>query len=145
MLLDAVNLMVEKERRSAEYHAEDGHPAEGNRNAHYPRALDGFEHEQAEDTVHEIKQTNDVLRRREVSPARVEQCRLRGKFCEEEGGKADQAAPDHPADALIIFGRLSSPPYHQDGECTRSDNKAGEDACPGACLRPVAKRISIGS
>jgi hypothetical protein len=45
MLLKAVDLMVEKECRSAEYHAEDRHPAEGNSNAHYPRALDGLEHE----------------------------------------------------------------------------------------------------
>jgi hypothetical protein len=72
-MLDAVDLMMQKQSRSAEYQAEDCHSTEWDCNIDDAGVSDRFKHEETEDAIDKIKKANDVFVRCEVSPARVEQ------------------------------------------------------------------------
>src|SRR3990172_2881827 len=101
--LDAFHLLVEQQHGKAERETENGHPAQRNRYAHDTRASQRLEYEEAKYAIDQIKQADDVLSRGEVSPPRFEDRRRRGEIGDEECGKPNKAAPDHPPHTLIVL------------------------------------------
>ncbi len=80
----------------------------------------------------------DFLRRLTSSEEIAEQRGLLRELGEQIGRKADQAAPDHPADALIVAGREVPPAPDQDRERADADRKADQQHAP----RPDFGRIA---
>src|SRR5271156_3761783 len=104
----------------------EGAPARRDPAVHRGPPPPRLDHEQAEDPVDEGERAGDFFGRLTLSEEFAEQrCFLR-KLGEQIGRKADQAAPDDPADALIVAGREVPPPTDQDREGADADRKADQ-------------------
>src|SRR5262245_8644189 len=139
MLLHVLDLVVQEQCWNAQGEAKNGYAAERNRHAHHALAPHRLEHEQTEDAVHEIEETNDILRRREIAPARLEDRGARRELGEQEDRQPDQAPPDYPAHALIIRGRLSPRPLDEESDDADGHDKADKDG-----KAPVSVRYPVG-
>jgi hypothetical protein len=83
-----------------------------------------------QDAVDEEKGAGRFLRRLTISDELAEERGLLGELGKQIGRKADQAAPDHPADALIVARRQISPAPDQDNERADADGEADEKHAP---------------
>jgi hypothetical protein len=131
---------VENERRGAEQHGEDGNAAQWNRDVDHARAAHGLEHQVPEDPAQQVKDAEQLRRRRERTPEREPQGRRVVAVGEDERRKADHSTPDHPAQALIVLRRLAAPAVEQDCEHQYVYRIAREECDPSDRFRAVAER-----
>ena len=128
VLVDRLDLLVEEEDRHAEQKAEGGRPAKRDPDVDHRLPPHRLDDEQAQDPVDEEERAGDFLRRLTFSEQVAEQRGFLRELGEQIGRKADQAAPDHPADALIVAGREIPPAPDQDRERGDADGKADRTA-----------------
>ena len=119
VVVDLFDLLVEEEDRHAEQKAEGGRPAKRDPDVDHRLPPHRLDDEQAQDPVDEGERAGCFLRRLTSSEQIAEQRGLLRELGEQIGRKADQAAPDHPADALIVAGREIPPAPDQDRERAR--------------------------
>ena len=86
--------------------------------------------EQAQDPVDEIEEARDVLRDRVYAKETVGQRSFLGELGDEVGRQADQAAPDHPADPLVVARGQVLAASDQDCERGDADHEAEQDRGP---------------
>src|SRR5580698_4103030 len=130
VFVDRLDLLVEEEDGDAEQKAEGCGAAKGDPDVDHRLPSYRLDHEQAENAVDEGERAGDLLRRLTFAEQVAEQRSLLRKLGEQIGRKADQAAPDHPADALIVAGRELPPSSDQDHERGEADHKADEQQAP---------------
>src|SRR5262249_22224335 len=125
LLLDAVDLVMQDERRYAECQAENGDAAQRDRHIDHALAPHRLEDEQAQHAIDEEEQPENVLGRREIAEGCLENGRGLPELGKDIGGKAYQASPDHPVQPLLILRGLVSPPNDQDCKGDKIDDEAG--------------------
>src|SRR5208282_2366513 len=89
-----------------------------------PHRLDD---EQAKHAVDEVEGARDFLRREALAQQLGKQRGLLRQLGEQIGRKADQAAPDDPADALIVARREIATASEEDSDRRDADRKADEE------------------
>ena len=103
-----------------------GRAAERDPDIDHRRPPHRLDDEQAQDPVDEEEGARHFLGRLAASEQVAEQRGFLRELGEQIGRKADQAAPDHPADALIVARREVPPAPDQDRERADADRKADE-------------------
>src|SRR6516225_1062289 len=102
---NVINGLVQEEHRQTEEEAKNGHATQGNTYVNDVGPTHSLADEEAKDTIDEIKQTPQLFRRRITGPKIIEKCGRRTGVREHKCGQSYQAAPDHPAKALIVLRR----------------------------------------
>ena len=78
----------------------------------------------AQYAIGEIDEADDDVIRRKIAPACFEQGGALRDLGKNEGGQADETAPHHPAQALIVLGCEAPSPREQDADRREIDRDA---------------------
>ena len=116
VFVDRLDLPVQEQRRNAQQQPEHGGPAERDRDVHDRRTAHRLDDEEAEDAVDDVERASEFIEPRAVVDEAVEERGLEHELGEEKGRQADEGAPDHPADSLVVAWREQVPPADQDGD-----------------------------
>jgi len=137
--VDRAQFFTDEKRRRAEQEAEHGRAAQRDPDADHGRAAHRLHDKDAQNPVDEIKETRQVLRHRGLAEQARGQRGLLRDFGDEVGRQAYEAAPDHPADPLVVARRQIPATADQNPERGGADRKTDEDRGPHGELGRVAE------
>ena len=128
--------------RHAEQQSERGRAAQRDPDADHGRPAHRLHDEQAQDPVDEIEEARDVLSDCVDAEETVGQRSFLGELGDQIGRQADQTAPDHPADPLVVPRAQVLAASDQDRERGDADDEADQYRGPHREFGRIAEHAS---
>src|SRR6516162_26867 len=100
-----INGLVQEQHRQTNKEAKNGHATQRYAHFHDVGSAHSLADEEAKHTVDEIKQAPQLFGWRITRPKKIKKGRGCAGIREDECWQSNQAAPDHPAQALVVLWR----------------------------------------
>src|SRR5262249_29952644 len=99
--------------------------------------------EKTKNAVHQIEQAPQLFRRGITRPQKIEKGCCRSCVREDEGRQSDDAAPDHPTQALVVLEGEFVSAREQDQEAAYRDDESARHAGPRHDLRRITQEVRV--